>query len=753
MEFEPAETPCCRDGKTPALLPISLHRMAIGPPTNVSLPGWEKKDVVMRNRRLHVYLFGVWPLLFASGMLAQTNAALQPFTIDHRKALLARSPVDVSFLLEAPAGKHGFVRAQGAHLVTGDGKRIRFWGVNITDWSKGSVMVPSKEDAPLWAATLARFGVNCVRFQFLDLPTPRGLIDGKRDDTRALDLDAFDREDFFIAELEKRGIYLNFNLLVGRPFKPGDGVRDYQKIREGAKAISLYDPRIIELQNEYAKQLLAHYNPYTKLEYRNDPALAMVEINNENALWVGANGPTPFYDHELADLYNAWLKKNLSPEDLKKLREIAGVAGDHAVPLLQGRNQIAAAPDDRFYAESRFFLDTQRGYWEDMRDYLTKTLGVKSLIMSTADHGHTSSGYPLLLATSSFDTTDGHTYWQHDWENKIKAPMVNDPYNSTVVELSRTAVAGKPYTVSEVNNPFPNDWASEGIPILAAYGNFQDWDAIIWYTFEPKASSDRKPYVGDAFDISLDPVKMPQLAAGALMFLRQDVSAAKSTVPRSYTRDQVFDSALLLPATDRPYFTPGFPLAVPLQHGSRILSLDGASVPALAAPKVTNPIVSDTNQLAWYNSSAMTGLVTVDTPRSQALIGFVKANGKSVSNLSAEVRNRFCTIAVTSLESEPISRASRLLLTLGSRVENEGMRWNDRRSNLSEWGGSPTLIEPVVGRITLRKLDRAKAVSAQPLDGSGQPMGEAILAERKNGGWEIPLGKPVTTWYEVTVTH
>ena len=241
--------------------------------------------------------------------------------------------MDVSFLLDAPAGKHGFVRAQGAHLVTGDGKRIRFWGVNITDWSKGSVMVPSKEDAPLWAATLARFGVNCVRLQFLDLPTPRGLIDGKRDDTRALDPEAFDREDFFIAELEKRGIYINFNLLVGRPFKAGDGVQDYQKIREGAKGISLYDPRIIELQKEYAKQLLAHYNPYTKIEYRNDPAVAMVEINNENALWVGAHGPTPYYDHELADLYNAWLQKNLNAEDLKKLREIAGVAGDDPVPL------------------------------------------------------------------------------------------------------------------------------------------------------------------------------------------------------------------------------------------------------------------------------------------------------------------------------------------------------------------------------------------------------------------------------------
>jgi hypothetical protein len=168
-------------------------------------------------------------------------------------------------------------------------------------------------------------------------------------------------------------------------------------------------------------------------------------------------------------------------------------------------------------------------------------------------------------------------------------------------------------------------------------------------------------------------------------------------------------------------------------------------------PKVSNPIVSDTNQLAWYNSSAMTGLVTVDTPRSQALIGFVRANGKSVSNLSADVHNRSCTIGITSLELEPISRASRLLLTLGSRVENEGMRWNDRRSNLSGWGGSPTLVELVVGRITLRGLDRAKAVSAQPLDGSGQPMGQLIRAEKKASGWEIPLGELVTTWYEVTV--
>jgi len=697
-------------------------------------------------------VLAMW-LVSAVGLWAQADPALQPFVIDHRRAALAHSPVDVSFLLDAPAGKHGFVRAQDGHLVSGDGKRIRFWGVNITDWSKGSLMVPAKEDAPLWASTLARFGVNIVRFQFLDLPTPRGLIDGKRDDTRALDPEALDREDLFVAELEKRGIYINFNLLVGRPFKSGDGVQDYQKIREGAKGISLYDPRLIELQKEYAKQLLGHLNPYTKLEYRNDPAVAMVEINNENALWVGFRSPTPYYDRELANLYNAWLQANLNVEELGQLRESAGVSSDAAVPLLESREQIEAAPKVRFYTESRFFLHMQRSYWEEMRDYLTQMLGVKSLIMTTADHAHTSSGYPLLLATANFDTNDGHSYWQHDWENKIKTPMVNDPFNSTVVELSRTPVEGKPYTVSEVNHPFPNDWASEGIPILAAYGDFQDWDAILWYTFEPKASADWKPYVGDAFDISLDPVKMPQLAAGALMFLRGDVSPAKSTVERSYTRNQVFDSTLLIPATDRPYFTPGFPLLIPLLHGARILSLDGAPGGTFVDPKAANPTISDTNQLSWYHSSAMNGMVAVDTPRSQALIGFVKANGKSVANLSVDVENRFCAIMITSLVPQPISRASRLLLTIGSRVENTGMRWDWRRARLTDWGSSPTLVEMVVGQVRLRGLEHAKNVSVQPLDGSGQPMGAAITATKSGEDWGIPIGDPVTTWYEISVNR
>ena len=79
--------------------------------------------------------------------------------------------------------------------------------------------------------------------------------------------------------------------------------------------------------------------------------------------------------------------------------------------------------------------------------------------------------------------------------------MVNDPFTFRGRDLLHSAIAGKPYTVSEVNNAFPNRYDGEGIPILAAYGGMQDWDGIFWYTFEPKADPAWKPYVGDAFDI------------------------------------------------------------------------------------------------------------------------------------------------------------------------------------------------------------------------------------------------------------
>lgn len=693
----------------------------------------------------------------ASAGLAQVkfdDSRLRPFVIDHRSA--GASPADVSFLLDKPAGKEGFIKIQGGHFVKPDGKRIRFWGLHVTDWSPGSIELPPKEDSPMWARSLARHGVNMVRLHFIDKWAPTGIVDGSKDDTRSFDAQQLDRLDFLAAELKKNGIYLDLNLNVGRYYKAGDGVVDPNLVnRNWVKGVSLYDKRIIELQKEFARNLLTHVNPYTGTQYRNEPAVAIVEILNENGIGQGYNPPSKFYADELDQLYNTWLKTNLTPGELQKLRAQAGVADDALIPRLAG-NARATAPKDRYETEVRFFMNVEDTFYQDMKNFL-RELGVKQPVIGTADHGHSGPPWAMLSSLSKLDAVDGHIYW-NQYVGVGNVPMVNDPAHSTVVQLSRTAFAQKPYTVSETNHPFPNEYASEGIPILAAYAGFQDWDMVIMYTFEPKKDPAWKPYVGDPFDISHDPVRMTGMAAGALMFLRGDVKTAKQTIERTYSKEQVLAAGLLpgglRAGSEQPYFTPGFPLTLPLEHAVRIKSFEGPPVAKLTASG-SNPIVSDTGELSWYTSDAKTGLVTVETDRSQALIGFVKANRKTLKNLAADITNDFATIVLSSMDGKPLARADRILLSTGSRVVNTEQKWNDAHSGLVRGGQghSPTLIEPVTGTVTLRNIERAASVSAVALDGSGKPIGGAIEGKKTAAGWELPIGDPVTTWYVLTVSR
>ena len=701
---------------------------------------------------------GPWMRFFCGASMACLSAAaasaqmadtlLKPYVMNHRA--VGSSPVDLSFLEDAPAGKDGFVHIQDGHLVTDGGKRILFWGVHLTDWSKGSVLLPPKEDAPLWAATLSRYGVNLVRLHFLDLPSPRGIIDGTRQDTQHFDSGQLDRLDFLVAELKKRGIYVDLNLNVGRTFKPGDKIPDYEA-GHWSKGVTLFDSRMIELEKDYARQILTHNNPYTKTEYRNEPAVALVEIVNENGLWIGFHPPGPYFEAELTGQYNTWLKETRSAAEIASLRELTGVQADQAVPLLKS-SEVAAAPQERFHAEMSFYMDVENHFYQDMSAYLKTTLGIKVPILGTADHSHSNSSYPMLTSLSRMELLDGHVYWEHPGSKEAKnSPMVNDPLHSTVVQLSRTAFAGKPYTVSEFNHPFPNDFAAEGIPILAAYGSFQDWDAVVLYTFEPKLAPDWPSYVGDPFDISLDPVRMTECASGALLFRRRDVGRALKTVERTYSREQVMDSARM-PSAEWPYFTPGFPLSLPLQHEVRIASLDGRLTEKFAAEQAS-PIVSDTDELTWYTSPPEEGLVAINTDRTQALIGFMGANRPVLKNLSAKISNKFASIVVSSLDSKPLAQSSKMILTAGSRVANTGMKWNDSGTALTEQGGAPTLIEPVQGNIILRGIQGATAITVTALDGAGHPLGDPRSALQTTDGWTFTLGDPATVWYFISVSR
>ncbi len=288
---------------------------------------------------------GVMGLFGISSFAAEAFAPLFPFLISYDAP---DNAVSMAHLLDAPAGKHGFVRVQDGRFVTDKG-RIRFHATNLT----GPANFPTHAQADETADRFARFGINCVRLHYFDAKYDNFMmadgagIYGKGDAVPKafaadpakefeFDPENVDRQDYLIAALKKRGIYVNINLHVAR----------------FPKRVSFFDPLVIASEKAYARKLLARINPYTGLSYADDPCVAMIEINNENSLFYNYGGVTldQLPERQTAELrrqWNAWLVKTYGGTQALRAawKGAAMPLGEEQVP--EGRFDDAVAFDGK----------------------------------------------------------------------------------------------------------------------------------------------------------------------------------------------------------------------------------------------------------------------------------------------------------------------------------------------------------------------------------------------------------------------
>lgn len=240
----------------------------------------------------------------------------------------SKTVTDMSAYLDAPAGKHGFLK------VTPDG-HFRFEKKAENERFVGVVNVavanfPTKEQAKILAARMAKFGINLVRIHLMDVEGSYGLFANSAQNTLQISPVRLDQMDYFIKCLKDRGIYFNFCIHAGRIYKTGDGIESPVK-NDQSKYITLFNQKIIDLQKDFAQKIIGHVNPYTKLSYADDPAMANLELTNENSMfngWLGwqgdfifgetTGGIGPFYSAELDTKFNNWLtEKYAGTESLK----------------------------------------------------------------------------------------------------------------------------------------------------------------------------------------------------------------------------------------------------------------------------------------------------------------------------------------------------------------------------------------------------------------------------------------------------
>ncbi len=218
------------------------------------------------------------------------------------------SITDMSSFVARNIDADGFVKTDAnGHFVVNSG-RIKFWGTNTTFGGN----FPSNTNASYVASRLAKYGFNVIRFHHMDMYS----IWTTTNPDRVLSASQLQKMDFFINELKKKGVYTDLNLLVSRPFAQGGELHpDINQISDWKvrAVLGFFDPAVKQLQKDFARDLLTHVNPYTGNAYINEPAVAFIEINNENGLvHAFLSGQTDYlpsyYSQEINSQWNGWLK-------------------------------------------------------------------------------------------------------------------------------------------------------------------------------------------------------------------------------------------------------------------------------------------------------------------------------------------------------------------------------------------------------------------------------------------------------------
>jgi hypothetical protein len=419
----------------------------------------------------------------------------------------------------------------------------------------------------------------------------------------------------------------------------------------------------------------------------------------------------------------------------------------------------------------RFYLELENRFWLSTRDMMRRA-GVRIPISGSNWQGAGFTTRVHMLDQANLDYIDRHGYWDHpqgqgDNRNHIATelfynlPMVRSVDGSRTPEEHGVAnliiakawerVFSKPLNVSEWNTCLPNEYSLEGTGLMAAYGLLQGWRGNMQFAY---SSPDWLGKLSDgAFDLLNNPPQILQFPAAAIMWHRKDVREAGIVGEALYTPEDIFEFA-----NDR----------VPVPRAAALVGKVGYQFVEHERKPVAHDIRrfwnpethvarSETGELLW---DAMRGVVTVDTPRSQAVIGFLSTQTHHTKVLKLRTKTEFGAFWVTALDGDrSILVARRLLITAVGPARNTGMEYErtgtvSPQTGLQFWhlktvGVAPVLMQGIAGHVSIQS-DHAGHFRCWLLDVNGKRTRQ-IEVESGRGRIELNLLPESAIYYELQI--
>ncbi|MBI5723834.1 MAG: sigma-70 family RNA polymerase sigma factor [Planctomycetes bacterium] len=694
--------------------------------------------------------------------------------------------------LAKPAGSRGVVKIVGDHFEFADGAPVRFWGTNLCY----GAIIPAKADADYNAARFAKYGINCVRLhKFLNEGDNYGIAD-PNDATKFAEI-PLAKFDYFTAAMGKNGVYYTFSPFFGFKVKPAnkDRLVAYDEAAKLDSTYSLinYAEDVQDLMAEMYTNLLTHKNPNTGKTYAEDPALAAVEIQNEDDIFWGSMKRTypacPTYAKLLEGRFADWLKEKYGSEDKLKAAWAGTLKPEESLekrniaiqydPWFMGEEGLSKLCDTDWYKENfktpdkdgyrRRILDnaaflhhTQDKYYAKLVKAIRATGYKGPIIGSPWQATSMLPHYYNLKSDAAVGLVDRHNYF-----SGLTSSMLAQP-GSGYLGTGMQQVADRPFSVSEWIHCWPAMYAAEGPAIMAVYGmGLQGWDASWQFQSGRKMSEGVTSPVShyamrmlsggpgnECWNVDI-PVNMGQYPALARMIYRGDVKTGEVISARQVSDENLaagtFDFADKVVQSpghgDEKVFTSTVPPAA-MAAGRVVVEFTGekpakSTMPDMAKFDKNGVITSNTGQLAWDYTGK--GFFTVNTPGTKAAVGFHTGKPLGCDNITITPVAQFASIFLTALEPDKtLANCKGALLTAIARQCNTGFSYMIDKSTVKV-GTVPTLLEPVKVSFT---ITGRKIAAVNILNHEGKRI-EGQTVKIDSGSFTIDTGRDKTFYYEV----
>lgn len=684
--------------------------------------------------------------------------------------------------LDAPAGKHGFVQFQNENLVFENGKKIRFWGTNICS----RLPYVEADEADKFAAFLAKYGVNAVRFhKFSSLGYARNT-------STELAPEKWKSFDYFQHKLKETGIYYGWSHIYGQRVLPGDSGKllAYAEIKNleypwshlngTTSSLVNFAPDLQELSIDLTVNMLNHVNPHTGLRYADDPALAFIEFQNEDNIFWGAIGKSleqaPTYRALLCRQFSQWLEKKYGSQT-----ELENVWGAENIPEGESLKQGNVFPNpnhglfsweyETALKENRpmarhildkmlFLYETQLTFYRKFESAVRATGYRGVLVGSCWQAGSGISHFYNLSADYEVGMIDRHNYYGggaggHQLkEGPVKnTPMLSAP-GSGLLSTGLQEVMNRPFSFSEWISLVPNEWTAEAAPLVAIYGmGLQGWDASFSFATDLTRFSRLLESERHGVYNATSPLHFGLYPALARIVYRGDVSESPVLATRNVHIPSLADgklgfNELVKQGYDEKSFSGTISPEMltigrfPIQFTDRYIKTE---IPDISEYRneASKTITSVTGELKW--SYGEKKYVTVNTEGTKGIIGFAPNEKVKLGNWEIETENPFAVILITDLsEKGNLETAEKILITAVARARNTGMEYEytEGETILKSEGDTPLLLEPVKANILAKNLKNFEVVA---LDHDGLLTGQKVPVQ--NGGFTIDGEQYKTMYY------